>query len=127
MFCGAERNLAGAGDSRLGKIDVMLVSYEHGDNAGNLHTKAQNAGACGKPDLSMVATPSSNSVNVTVVEKAKIVTGSDMQRFFAGKMKAAEGNSKDSTLVRFDGMQAVGSVGNTTVPAVQSNGLVFIA
>ncbi len=119
----AGRTVAGAGDPRLGKIDVVLVSHMHGDHAGNRHTKAPNAGSCAMPDFSVAATPNSNSVNIAVAKKAKMVTGSEMARFFAGKMKAAGGNPKDSMLVRFGAMKTVGGVGITTVPAVHSNGV----
>lgn len=119
----AGRTVAGPKDPRLGKIDVVLVSHVHGDHIGNRHAKAVNAGSCVKPDSSVDATPNSNSVNIAIAKKAKIVTGSEMPRFFAGKLKAAGGNAKDSILVRFGAMETVGDVGITTVPAVHSNGL----
>ena len=119
----AGRTVAGASDPRLGKIDIILVSHMHGDHVGNRHTKAPNAGACGKPDFSVNAAPNSNSVNIAVAKKAKIVTGSEMPPFFAGKMQAAGGNPKDSILVRFGAMRTIGGVGISTVPAVHSNGL----
>src|SRR5574339_468314 len=34
------RTVAGAGDPRLGKIDIILVSHMHGDHVGNAHAKA---------------------------------------------------------------------------------------
>ncbi|MGD8811982.1 MAG: MBL fold metallo-hydrolase, partial [Thioalkalispiraceae bacterium] len=119
----AGRMVAGAKDPRLGKIDVVLVSHVHGDHVGDKHTSAVNAGSCAKPDVSVDATPNSNSVNIAVAKNAKIVTGSEMPRFFASKLKAAGGNPKDSLLVRFGAMIDVGGVGITTVPAVHSNGL----
>lgn len=119
----AGRSVAGADDPRLGKIDIILVSHMHGDHAGNRHTKAVNAGTCGKPDFSVNAMPNSNSVNIALAKKAKIVTGSEMPRFFASKLKAGGGNPKDSVLVRFGAMKTIGGVGITTVPAVHSNGL----
>lgn len=119
----AGRTVAGPDDPRLGRIDVVLVSHVHGDHLGDKHTKAVNAGSCAKPDLSVTVTPDSNSVNIALSKKAKIVTGSEMPRFFAGKLKAAGGNPKDSVLVRFGAMKTVGGVGITTVPAVHSNGL----
>jgi len=115
----AGRTVAGPNDPRLGKIDVILVSHMHGDHAGNRHTKAVNAGTCAKPDTSVVATPNTSSVNIALAKKAKIVTGSEMPRFFAGKLKANGGNPKDSIIV----MKTVGGVGITTVPAVHSNGI----
>lgn len=119
----AGRTVAGPGDKRLGKIDVVLVSHVHGDHIGNQHISKLNAGSCAKPETSVNDTPNSNSVNIAVAKKAKIVTGSEMPRFFAAKLKAAGGNPRDSQLVRFGAMKTVGGVGITTVPAVHSNGL----
>jgi len=119
----AGRTVAGATDPRLGRIDVVLVSHVHGDHIGNRHTQAVNAGSCAKPDMSVDATPLSSSVQIAVAKQAKIVTGSEMPSFFAGKLKAAGGDPENSILVRFGAMQTVGGVGITTVPAVHSNGL----
>lgn len=119
----AGRTVAGPEDPRLGEIDVVLVSHVHGDHIGNRHIKSLNAGTCAKPDTSIDATPNSSSVNISIAKKAKIVSGSEMPRFFAGKLKAAGGNPKDSLLVRFGAMINVGGIGITTVPAVHSNGL----
>ena len=113
----------GAKDPRLGKIDMVLVSHVHGDHIGHRHQKALNSGSCANPDMSVTAIPNSNSVNIAVAKKAKIVTGSEMSSFFANKLKAAGGNPKDSILVRFGAMQTIGGVEITTVPAVHSNGL----
>lgn len=119
----AGRTVAGPDDPRLGRIDVVLVSHVHGDHAGDRHTSAPNAGSCAKPDKSVDATPNTNSVNIAAAKQAKIVTGSEMPRFFAGKLKAVGANPKDSVLVRFGAMKTIGGVGITTVPAVHSNGL----
>jgi L-ascorbate metabolism protein UlaG (beta-lactamase superfamily) len=119
----AGRTVAGPDDSRLGKIDVVLVSHVHGDHVGDQHIDKVNAGSCAKPDTTVSATPNSNSVNIALAKKAKIVTGSEMPRFFASKLKAAGGDPADSQLVRFGAMKTVGGVGIATVPAVHSNGL----
>lgn len=119
----AGRTVAGADDPRLGKIDIILVSHMHGDHAGNAHNKAPNSGTCDKPDVSVSALPNSNTVNIALAKKAKIVTGSEMPPFFAGKLKANGGDPKDSILARFGGSVKVGGVTIATVPAVHSNGL----
>jgi L-ascorbate metabolism protein UlaG (beta-lactamase superfamily) len=119
----AGRSVAGPDDPRLGRVDIVLVSHIHGDHAGDRHTSAPNAGTCAKPDKSVDATPNTNSVNIAAAKQAKIVTGSEMPRFFAGKLKAVGANPKDSVLVRFGAMKTIGGVGITTVPAVHSNGL----
>lgn len=119
----AGRTVAGAEDPRLGKIDVVLVSHMHGDHLGNAHIKAPNAGTCGAPDVSVSAMPNSNTVNIALAKKAKIVTGSEMPPFFAGKLRAGGGNPADSMLVRFGGSVSVGGVRVATVAALHSNGL----
>jgi L-ascorbate metabolism protein UlaG (beta-lactamase superfamily) len=117
------RSVVGAGDPRLGKIDVILVSHMHGDHAGNAHTKGVNAGTCASPDISVTAVPNSQAVNIALAKKSKIVTGSDMPSFFAAKLRANGGNPADSILARFGGSVTIGGVRIATVTAMHSNGL----
>lgn len=119
----AGRTVAGPDDPRLGRIDALLVSHMHGDHVGNKHTSAPNAGTCAKPDFSVDATPNTNTVNIALAKGAKIITGSEMPPFFAGKLKALGGDPKNSVLVRFGASRSVGGVTIATVPAVHSNGL----
>jgi L-ascorbate metabolism protein UlaG (beta-lactamase superfamily) len=119
----AGRTVRGPDDPRLGKIDALLVSHAHGDHLGDLIQPEANAGKCGKPDFSVKATPNSNSVNIAVAKKAKIVIGSEFGSFFASKLKAAGGDPKQVVLVRFGANASVGGVRITTVPAVHSNGI----
>lgn len=117
------RTVAGPDDPRLGDIDAVLVSHVHGDHVGDRRTRAVNAGSCAEPDASVDATPHSNAVTIAAAKKAKIITGSEMPRFFAAKLEAVGADPAASVLVRFGGMTRVGGVGVTTVPAVHSNGL----
>ena len=117
------RTVAGAGDPRLGKIDIILVSHMHGDHVGNAHNKAPNSGTCDKPDMSVSAMPNSSAVNIALAKKSKIVTGSEMPPFFAAKLKANGGDPANSILARFGGSVTVGGVRIATVTAMHSNGL----
>jgi len=119
----AGRTVAGPGDPRLGTIDIVLVSHMHGDHVGDRHIAKVNAGECGKPDFSEVVVPNTNSVNIALQKKAVIVTGSEMPKFFASKLKTLGGDPKASQLVRFGASKEVGGVTITTVPAVHSNGI----
>lgn len=117
------RTVAGANDKRLGRIDVLLVSHMHGDHVGNQHIIKQNAGTCAKPDTSVNDLPNTNVVNIALMKQAKIITGSEMPKFFASKLKALGGDPAASQPVRFGGSVQVGGVKITTVPAVHSNGI----
>jgi len=79
----AGRTVAGPEDPRLGKIDVLLVSHMHGDHVGDRHTAKVNGGECNKPDISVKVVPNTNSINIVLAKKAKIITGSEMPRFSA--------------------------------------------
>jgi L-ascorbate metabolism protein UlaG (beta-lactamase superfamily) len=117
------RTVAGAGDPRLGKIDVILVSHMHGDHVGNVHNKAPDAGSCEKPDVSVSALPNTSAVEIALAKNAKIVTGSEMPPFFAAKLKALGGNPANSVLARFGGSVTIGGVRIATVTALHSNGV----
>ena len=119
----AGRTVAGPTDPRLGKIDIILVTHMQGDHVGNAHNKAPNSGTCENPDTSVSAMPNSNSVNIALAKKSKIVTGSEMPPFFAAKLAANGGDPKDSILARFGGSVTVGGVTIATVNALHSNGL----
>jgi len=62
-------------------------------------------------------------VNIALAKGAKIITGSEMPKFFGGKLKALGGDPKNSQLVRFGAQRKVGGVTITTVPAAHSNGI----
>ena len=119
----AGRTVAGPKDPRLGKIDIVLVSHMHGDHVGNQHIKAPNAGTCAKPDTSIDVLPNTNSVNIAMARKSRIITGSEMPKFFAKKLEALGGDPARSQLVRFGASIDVEGVRITTVPAVHSNGI----
>lgn len=119
----AGRTVAGAKDPRLGKIDAVLVSHMHGDHVGDKHIGATNEGKCGKPEFSVKAIPTTNTVNIALEKNARIVTGSEMPAFFASKLRALGGDPKASQLVRFGANRKVGGITVTTVPAAHSNGI----
>jgi L-ascorbate metabolism protein UlaG (beta-lactamase superfamily) len=119
----AGRTVRGPNDPRLGKIDAVLLTHVHNDHLGDSHQPSANAGACGKPDFSVKVTPNSNVANIAAGKKARILVGSEMHSFLASKVRAAGGDPKQVTLVRFGASGKAGGVGVTTVPASHTNSL----
>lgn len=119
----AGRTVAGAEDPRLGDIDVVLVSHMHGDHAGDRRIEAPDAGECGKPVTPVSTVPNTNSVDIALAKRAKILTGSEMPKFFAAKLAVLGGDPQDALLVRFGASRKIGGVTITTVPAAHSNGI----
>jgi len=117
------RTVAGAEDPRLGKIDAVLVSHMHGDHVGDKHIAGPGNGACKTTKFPVKSLPNTNTVNIALAKGAKIVTGSEMPKFFSAKLKALGGDPKNSQLVRFGASRTVGGITITTVPAVHSNGI----
>jgi L-ascorbate metabolism protein UlaG (beta-lactamase superfamily) len=119
----AGRTVRGPDDPRLGKIDVVLLTHVHFEHLGDAHPATANAGACGKPDISVTDIPSSNTVNIVVGKKSKFLLGAEMATFFREKVKAAGGDPAQVQLLRFGAMTSVGGVAIASVPAAHSNGL----
>src|SRR5437868_3554220 len=58
------QSVLGPDDSRLGKIDVVLVSHMHSDHVGNAHPRQLNSGTCASPDVTAVKeVPNTSAVN----------------------------------------------------------------
>lgn len=119
----AGRTVAGPNDPRLGKIDALLVSHMHGDHVGDRHITAVSKGPCDGLEFPEVVLPTTNVVNIAAAKKAKIITGSEMPKFFAAKLSSIGADPKDSLLVRFGASLKLGGVTITTVPAAHSNGI----
>ena len=120
----AGRTVRGANDPRLGKIDAILLSHVHGDHIGDMHQPSANAGSCAKPDFSVVDTPNSNMVNISLAKQAPMVVGGETSFFIAAKVKSLGGDpAKLVRLVRFGASTMFGKVMVAGVPAVHSNGL----
>ena len=119
----AGRTVAGPQDSRLGQIDVVLVSHVHGDHLGDRRIETLNSGTCAEPKATRSTVPNSNSVEIAVQKSAQIVVGSEMSSFLAHKVEVLGGKADSVKLVRFGGSVRIKDVSLTTVPAVHSNGL----
>jgi L-ascorbate metabolism protein UlaG (beta-lactamase superfamily) len=95
----------------------------HGDHVGDKHIAEPGNGDCKSTKFPVMSLPNTNAVNIAIAKGAKIVTGSEMPKFFSAKLKALGGDPKNSQLVRFGASRSIGGVTITTVPAVHSNGI----
>lgn len=119
----AGRTVRGPNDPRLGNIDAVLLSHVHSDHLGDVIQPAANAGQCAKPEFSVNVAPNSNTVNITVAKKARILVGGEMMYFLQSKLKAVGGDPGRVQILRFGASAMVGKVEVSSVPAAHSNGL----
>ncbi len=118
------RTVMGGSDSRLGNIDVMLLSHVHVDHLGDAVTKAINAGTCASPDMSVSKLPNSNFAEIAAAKNAKVLVGIDMTSFLLKKIQAVNPASKATTQgLGFGGKFTFGGVTFATVAAKHSNGI----
>lgn len=117
------RTVAGPEDSRLGKIDVVLLSGMHGDHMGDKRIAKVGDGTCAKPQTEVVMTPNSNTAAIIVGKSAQAFLGGEMHKFMQTKVKAAGGDPKQVGVLRFGGERQVGGVKIAIVPVTHSNGI----
>ncbi len=119
----AGRTIKGSRDSRLGKIDVVLLSSVHGDHIGDKRMSKIENGTCAKPQTEINTLPNSNTADIIVGKKAKAFLGGEMHKFMQAKVKAAGGSPKQVSVLRFGGERKVGGVRIAIVPVTHSNGI----
>jgi L-ascorbate metabolism protein UlaG (beta-lactamase superfamily) len=117
------RTVAGPGDPRLGKIDVVLLSGMHGDHLGDQRISKTGNGTCAKPETEVVTVPNSNTADIIAGKKATAFLGGEMHKFLQTKVKAAGGSAKQVEILRFGGERQVGGVRVAIVPVTHSNGI----
>jgi glyoxylase-like metal-dependent hydrolase (beta-lactamase superfamily II) len=112
----AGRTVRGPDDPRLGRIDAVLLTHVHGDHLGDAIQPAENAGTCDKPDFSVKVAPKSNTVNIVVGKKAKLIVGGEMGKYFTLKVREAGGQPTQVQLLRFGASTKLGGVTIASVP-----------
>jgi L-ascorbate metabolism protein UlaG (beta-lactamase superfamily) len=117
------RTVAGPEDSRLGKVDVVLLSGMHGDHLGDQRIEKVGEGTCAKPATEVKTVPNSNTAEIIVGKNAKAFLGGEMHKFLQTKVKAAGGDPKQVAPLRFGGERKVGGVRIAIVPVTHSNGI----
>lgn len=117
------RTVAGPDDSRLGKVDVVLLSGMHGDHLGDKRIAKVGEGTCAKPATEVKTVPNSNTAEIIAGKNAKAFLGGEMHKFLQHKVKAAGGDPKQVAPLRFGGERKVGGVKIAIVPVTHSNGI----
>jgi len=119
----AGRTVRGADDPRLGRIDAVLLSHAHGDHLGDQHAATANNGTCARPEYGVMDAPNSNTVNIVVAKKAKLLVGGEMNAFFQQKLRSLNADPTLVVTLRFGASSKIGGVTISSVPAVHSNGV----
>ncbi len=117
------RTVTGGADSRLGNIDVMLLSHVHVDHLGDKAIPTVNAGACGANTATVDKTPNSNFAEIAAAKGSTVLVGGEMPNFLNAKISAAGGGATQATTLRPGGKVTIGGVTFATVAAKHSNGV----
>jgi L-ascorbate metabolism protein UlaG (beta-lactamase superfamily) len=117
------RTVTGADDPRLGNIDAVLLSGVHGDHIGDSRMTANGQGTCSKPLTPVDLKPVTNTVEIAVAKKARVIVGGEMHKLLKTKVKNAGGSAEQVEILRFGGERQVGGVKIAIVPVTHSNGL----
>jgi L-ascorbate metabolism protein UlaG (beta-lactamase superfamily) len=84
----AGRTVAGADDSRLGNVHVIILTSVHSDHIGDVKATAVNAGSCANPTTASAA-PNSNVAEIAAAKRSTIVVGGEMHTYLSAKITAA--------------------------------------
>lgn len=82
----AGHSVMGAGDPRLGTVDVVLLTHAHGDHLGDRKIAKMNAGSCAQPET-VSAEPNSTTAEIAAAKNAAIVMVADLAAFVAKKVE----------------------------------------
>ena len=86
----AGQSVTGADDSRLGKIDVVILSHAHGDHIGDQKMKALEAGTCENPQV-VSAAPNSTTAEIAAAKNAAIIMVVPLANFIGRKIETIRG------------------------------------
>lgn len=86
----AGQSVTGADDTRLGAIDVVLLSHAHGDHIGDQNMKALGAGTCDNPEV-VSAAPNSTTAEIAAAKNAAIVMIVPLANFIGRKVETIRG------------------------------------
>jgi L-ascorbate metabolism protein UlaG (beta-lactamase superfamily) len=84
-------NLTGPDDSRVGDVDVVLLSHMHGDHLGDRRLTSIGAGTCANSGRELI--PHAMTAEVVVEKDAVLVTTRAMAGFVANEVREIRGES----------------------------------
>lgn len=122
------QTVAGANDPRLPKtLNVVLISSVHGDHVGSRRIAKPGAGTCAKPKTSVKTVPNSNSVEIAVGKKSKILGAGQMRAYLTARFINAGADKKTAKKsvkrLRPGGKMKFGGVTVAAIQTAHANGI----
>ena len=115
----AGQSVTGGDDTRLGKIDVVILSHAHGDHIGDQKLKAVEAGTCENPQV-VSAAPNSTTGEIAAAKNAAIVMVVPLANFIGRKVETIRG--KPTTACPLTGSDLVAPFEAPCLATVQTGG-----
>lgn len=116
------RTIAGAGDTRVGAVNVMILSSVHADHIGDVKAAGPDAGTCANPQT-VSAAPNSNFAEIAAAKGSTVIVGGEMHTYLNAKIAAAGGSNTQAQILRHGGKRTIGGVTFAVITAHHSNGV----
>lgn len=118
------RTVAGGTDSRLGDVDVMLLSSVHSDHIGTEKmTQDPDSSTQCADNPTRVPSANSNFAEIAAATGARVIVGGEMRDFLRAKVTAEGGASSQVDILRHGGKRTIGGVTIAVVRADHANGV----
>ena len=115
----AGQSVLGAEDTRLGRIDVVILTHAHGDHIGDMKLKALEAGTCDNPQL-VSAAPNSTTAEIVAAKNAAVIMVVPLANFIGRKVETIRG--KPTTACPQTGADIVAPLAAPCLATVQTGG-----
>jgi L-ascorbate metabolism protein UlaG (beta-lactamase superfamily) len=105
--------VAGGSDTRLGRIDAILISHAHGDHLGNAKLNQDPGSPTARCDsATTLPTTNSNAAEIAAAKNSAVIVSGDLAPFLNAKIQAVTGAA-------VPGCTATGPANTTVVPLTQ--------
>ena len=115
----AGQSVTGGEDTRLGRIDAVILSHAHGDHIGDMKLRALDAGTCDNVPV-VSAAPNSTTAEIVAAKNAAVIMITPLGNFIGRKVETIRG--KPTAACPLTGADIVAPLAAPCLAGVQTGG-----